>query len=330
MSGVRQIKVGEEDDGQRLDRWFKKHLPQMPFSLLQKLVRKGQIRVDGKRVETGARLAAGQEIRIPPFSGGRKDDEWFRPMPDDAGYVRSMIIYDDGDIIALNKPFGVASQGGMRVARHIDGLLAHLEDEEGRRPKLIHRLDRDTSGVLLLARSRETAARLGKLFGGREIVKTYWAITIPPPERNEGTIDLPVAKGTGNQKDMMVIDPADGKRSITDFRVIERAGAKAAFVAFRPRTGRTHQIRVHAAASGFPILGDEKYMSELKGEGDESSQYWESVNCARRLHLHARRLVLPHPDGRQILDFNAPLPEDLRQGWTELGFSVNLEGDQFS
>ncbi len=324
MAGVRQISVAPDDDGQRLDRWIKKHLPQMPFSLMQKLVRKGQIRVDGKRVDTNTRLAAGQEVRIPPFSGGRKDDEWFRPMPDDADYIRSLVIYDDGDIVAINKPHGIASQGGMRIARHIDALLVHLEDGEGRRPRLIHRLDRDTSGVLLLARSREMAGKLGKLFNGRKVCKTYWSIVMPSPERDEGTIDMPLAKGSGPTKDMMIIDPENGKRSLTDFSVVERAGKKVCFIAFWPRSGRTHQIRVHAAAAGFPILGDEKYQLEQTDEAPVVQ------GVAPRLHLHARRLVLPHPNGSRMLQFDAPLPDELRQSWTALGFSVNLEADQFS
>lgn len=320
MAGVRHLEVPPEDDGQRLDRWIRKNLPQMPYSLLQKLVRKGQVRVDGKRVDTDTRIGAGQKVRIPPFSGGRKEDEWFRPMQGDEGYIRSLVIYDDGDIVAVNKPHGIASQGGMRIARHIDALLVHLEDAEGRRPRLIHRLDRETSGVLLLARSRETAGKLGKMFGSRRVEKTYWAITMPAPERDEGTVDLPLAKGVGPLKDTMVVDSENGKKSVTDFEVIERAGKTAAFVAFRPRTGRTHQIRAHAAAAGFPILGDEKYGPAH----DEEHANMEGV--AKRMHLHARHLALPFPDGSGIMEFDAPLPEDLQRSWAAFGFSMRPGG----
>lgn len=318
MAQVKHITVESDDDGQRLDRWIRKHLPQMAFSLMQKLVRKGQIRVDGKRVDANLRLTAGQVIRIPPFAGGRKEDEWFRPQRDDAEFVKSLVIYDDGDLVAINKPSGIASQGGMKITRHIDGLMVHLEDSEGRRPKLLHRLDRDTSGVLVLARTRETAARMGKLFSSRNIHKTYWAICMPAPLRNEGTIDLPLAKGIGEMKDMMMVDTEDGKRSITDFEVLERAGDKAAFVAFQPKTGRTHQIRIHAAEAGFPILGDEKY-----GPKDEEDS--PSVQGAvPRLHLHAESIILPGTRNGQEIEIHAPLPKDLQQGWTAFGFSVKL------
>jgi 23S rRNA pseudouridine955/2504/2580 synthase len=315
--------VKAEDDGQRLDRWFKKHFPQMPYALLQKMVRKGQIRVDGGRAETGSRLSSGQEIRIPPFSGGRKDDEWFRPMPDDAEYIRSLLIYDDGDIMAINKPAGIASQGGMRIARHIDGLLVHLENWQGMRPKLVHRLDRDTSGVMLMARSRDMAARLGRSISGSNVKKVYWAIVMPAPRRDAGIIDIPLGKGEGVSKDKVVVDHENGKKAVTEYRVVERAGREAAFVAFRLHTGRTHQIRVHAAASGFPLFGDTKYREH------HDSGILEGVSGEIRLHLHSRILVLPNPGKKGLLRFEAPLPEDLLQGWTEFGFSVNLESDPF-
>ncbi len=318
MSGVRHITVEADDDGQRLDRWFKKHLPQAPYTMLQKLLRKGQIRVDGKRAGPSDRIQTGQVIRIPPLSAGRKDDEWFRPMPDDAEYIRSLVIYDDGDIVAINKPHGIASQGGMKIARHVDGLLVHLEDNEGRRPKLIHRLDRDTSGVLLMARSRDMASRLGKLFTSRDAGKTYLAITAPAPPRDEGVIKIPLSKGAGAHKDMMIADEQEGKTSITEYKVLDRAGKAAASVVFTPKTGRTHQIRVHAALSGFPLLGDEKY-----GRLDEEAP--ELADTARRLHLHAFSLSLPYPGQKKTLDLSAPLPEELRQSWTALGFSVNLK-----
>lgn len=317
------MSVAPDDDGQRLDRWFKKHLPQVPYALMQKIVRKGQVRVDGKRAEPATRLSAGQDIRIPPLSAGRKEDEWFRPMAGDADYIRSLVIYDDGEILAINKPHGLASQGGMKIARHVDALLVHLEDGEGRRPKLIHRLDRDTSGVLLMARSREMAGKLGKLFTGRDVRKIYYALTLPAPEHDGGRIEMPLAKGSGADKDMILVNADEGKFAATEFAVLERAGKTAASVAFWPRTGRTHQIRVHAAAAGFPILGDEKYGPQA--EEDKPAGF----DHAPRLHLHAGRLVLPFPGRKEMLDLSAPLPDDLRRGWTALGFSVTLEPDPF-
>lgn len=323
MSGIRQVTVSTEDDGQRLDRWLKKNAPNLPFSLIQKLIRKGQIRVNGKRAQMDTRLETGQEVRIPPSAEAGKVDEYFRPSKDDEHYIKSMIVYDDGDIIALNKPSGLPSQGGKNIGRHVDGLLAALGDGESK-PKLCHRLDRDTSGILMVARTREMAMRLGRAFENKNIRKYYWALTIPAPDMNDGTIDAPLVKGTGLKKDMMVIDADTGKFARTEFHVMERAAKRAAFVAFWPRTGRTHQIRVHAAEAGFSIIGDEKY-----GDTEASHAAIEALGLAPRLHLHAARLVMPHPSGKGMLDIRASLPPDLRKSWSQLGFDPTPEGDPF-
>ncbi len=324
MSGIRQVTVSDEDDGQRLDRWLKKNAPNLPFSLIQKLIRKGQIRVNGGRVQMDTRLEAGQEVRIPPSAEAGKVDEYFRPSKEDAAYIKSMVIYDDGDIIALNKPSGLPSQGGKNIGRHVDGLLAALGDGDSK-PKLCHRLDRDTSGVLMVARSREMAMRLGRAFENKNIRKYYWALTIPAPDMNDGTIDAPLVKGAGLQKDMMIVDADTGKFARTEFHVVERAAKRAAFVAFWPRTGRTHQIRVHAAEGGFPVIGDEKY-----GDIEASHATIEALGLASRLHLHAARLVMPHPSGKGILDIRASLPEELRRSWAQLGFDPAPENDPFA
>jgi 23S rRNA pseudouridine955/2504/2580 synthase len=325
MSGVRVVTVSEDDDGQRLDRWLKKHAPNLPYALLQKLIRKGQVRVDGGRVQTDTRLAAGQEVRIPPSAdAGKMIDEHYKPSQEDADYIKSLVIYDDGDIIAINKPHGLASQGGLRIGKHVDGLLQHLGSHPDKRPKLCHRLDRDTSGLLLIARTRDMAMRMGKAFESRNIRKYYWSMVMPAPEINNGIITAPLIKGDGPYKDMMIVDEENGKFSRSEYRVIERAGKKGAFVMFWPRTGRTHQLRVHAQAAGFPIIGDEKY-----GDIEASHDAIEALGLAPRLHLHASRIIMPHPSGKGVLDITAPLPDELCKSWAKMGFDPRFDGDPF-
>ncbi|HTK85391.1 MAG TPA: RluA family pseudouridine synthase [Patescibacteria group bacterium] len=322
MSGIRTISVSEEDDGQRLDRWLKKRVPELPYALAQKLIRKGAIRVDGKKAQTDSRLLAGQEIRLPPLEDRperQKTGSGHVARTNDPDYIRKMVIYDDGDVVALNKPGDIASQGGGGVERHIDGLLEHLQDKKGRRPRLIHRLDRETSGVLLCARSSEAVRRLGASFRDRYAQKIYWAVVVPAPDEQEGTINAPLVKATGAQKDRMVVDEEheDSKIAMTDFMVLERAGKKAAFVAFMPRTGRTHQIRVHAAdVLGCPILGDTKYGG--------SKARLTGLDLSPRLHLHARRLVLRHPLKKEMLDITAPLSPEMAKTLKTLGFDPVL------
>lgn len=318
MSEPRLLTVEAEDDGQRLDRWLKKRVPELPYVLAQKLIRKGAIRVDGRKADTDSRLAEGQEIRLPAFENFSPEKKKPRPLTqDDEAYIRGMVIFDDGDIVALNKPGDIATQGGGGVERHIDGLLELMKDKKGRRPRLIHRLDRETSGVLLCARTNESVTRLGKAFHDRRAQKIYWAIIVPAPDEQDGTINAPLAKGTGPAKDRMYVDEGEeSQHAITDFMIIERAGKKAAFAAFLPRTGRTHQIRVHTAdVLESPILGDGKYGgAEAKLSG---------LDLADRLHLHARRLILPHPAKNEMIDIIAPLPPDLSASWKTLGFGTS-------
>jgi len=220
-------------------------------------------------------------------------------------------------VLALNKPYGLAVQGGSKTRRHIDGMLEALKNRKGVKPRLVHRLDKETSGVMLLARSAEMARELGKLFKGREVEKTYWAITVPAPEQNEGTINAPLLKAGGPDKEKVVIDEENGKPALTDFIVLERARKEAAFVTFHPRTGRTHQIRVHAAAVlGCPVLGDRKY------GGAEA--FIEGLELPKRLHLHAAQISIDHPITGKTLDISAPLPPELQDSWKALGFSVSM------
>jgi 23S rRNA pseudouridine955/2504/2580 synthase len=317
MSSVQKLEVNEADDGQRLDRWLKKYVPELPWVLAQKLIRKGAIRVDGKRADTDTRLSTGQEIRIPPIEdrADRAKPEKKAITSSDRSYMKSLVIYDDGDVVAINKPGDIATQGGGGVERHIDGLLEALENKDGLKPRLVHRLDRDTSGVLLFARSAEAVRGLGKAFMGRRVKKIYWALTTPAPQQNDGLIRAPLAKSKGQFKDRMVVsEDEDSQTALTDFVVLERAGKRAAFVAFSPRTGRTHQIRVHAAdVLNCPIIGDNKY-----GGADAMMRDTELTD---RLNLHARRIVIPHPTQKnKMLDITAPLPDDLIQNWRTLGF----------
>ncbi len=315
MSGVYYLEVSEDEDGQRLDRFLQKHLKGVPFGLLQKLMRKGQIRVNSVRVKAATRLVAGQSVRIPPMEE-RKVEVKKKIGERDAQMMRDMVIYDDGYIIALNKPPGLATQGGTNVAKHVDGFLDVLVKEDGVRPRLVHRLDKDTSGLLLLARSSKVAKEMGRVFLSREIKKIYWALTVPAPEMNEGEIRAPIMKSGGEGFEKMIVDQ-EGQSAITLFDIIERAHKQAAFVAFWPRTGRTHQIRVHAAHMGCPIMGDGKY------GGQEA--FVDGMQHSRRVHLHAHSIKFKHPMTGKQIELSAPLADDLVKSWKNFGFDPYTE-----
>ncbi len=323
MSAEQIITVPEDDDGQRLDRWLKAY---MPYVLAQKLIRKGAVRVNGKKVKQDARIEKGQEVRIPPFEDAvARERETYRLSEDDAIFIKSLVIYQDEDVIVLNKPSGLAVQGGTGMARHVDGMVEALSDRNGVKPRLVHRLDKDTSGVLILARSAESARQLGAMFKGHDIKKIYIALTAGVPEQLEGTIKAPLMKAGGAQKERMVVDEEEGRYAETEYVVLERAGKSAAHIAFWPRTGRTHQLRVHAAdVLGCPIIGDGKY-------GGAESRI-EGLDLGRnRMHLHAARLILPHPSKKNsTLDLFAPLPADLSDSWKALGFTAKMKDDPFA
>ena len=326
MTEEQFIVVDEGGDGQRLDRWIQKNVQGVPFGLIQKLLRKRAIRIDGKRTTKGdTRLSTGQEVRIPALEEKAEAPKTERKLKDsDIKFIRSLVIYEDDDVIAINKPSGLAVQGGSKTTRHIDGLLAGLADKKkGVKPKLVHRLDKDTSGVMLLAKHDKAARELGFLFKGRDVRKYYWALVAPAPEEQNGTIRAGIRKAGGPNREKMIIDDEEGKHATTDFCVIERAHTQAAFVAFWPRTGRTHQIRVHASEIlGTPILGDYKY-----GFDDEN---WEDLELKERLHLHAQRIMLPHPIRQgKFLDIHAELPKDMKKNYEMLGFDVHYQEDPF-
>jgi 23S rRNA pseudouridine955/2504/2580 synthase len=311
---VRQFTVQHDDDGIRLDRWFKRHLPQIGFATISRWARTGQIRVDGKRADPADRVAKGQVVRVPPggdtppgIRTGRVKMDLTEEQIDKA---EAMVIHNDRAAIVINKPPGLATQGGTGTYEHVDGLLDAYAPS-GPRPRLVHRLDKDTSGVLLVARTPGSAAFFSRRFSGRSVRKIYWALVVGMPERDQGLIDLPISKqpGTGGEK-MWVDESGSGQSARTKYRVIDRAGNSAAWVELEPLTGRTHQLRVHMAAIGNPIVGDGKY-----GGPDA----FLSGSISRKMHLHARRLIIEHPDGTP-LDVTAELPDHFAASMAQLGF----------
>ena len=290
MPGVQTLEVKPDEDGMRLDRWIKTRCPDMPHSRMQKALRKGEIRLDGARAKTDTRIAAGQAVRLPPYDPSEpvpKDGTVKAPKlkPGDEAFAKSLVIFRNKAILAIDKPAGLAVQGGSKTERHLDAMLDFLKFDSDERPRLVHRLDKDTSGVMLLARTRESATLLGNALKSRQMQKIYWAITVRVPDPSEGTIRLPLSKQGAKGGERVVPDEEDGQMAITEFRVMDRAAQKAALVALWPRTGRTHQIRAHLAAIGTPILGDGKYGgADAFPSGDV---------LPKGLHLHARSLVLP-------------------------------------
>jgi 23S rRNA pseudouridine955/2504/2580 synthase len=321
MSGVRSIAIGPEEAEQRLDRWFKRRFPALGHGRLEKLLRTGQVRVDGRRVKAGHRLAAGETVRVPPLEEGvPAAGRLPRPTagPRRAAeqrmieLLRRSVIHKDDWLIAIDKPAGLAVQGGTRTELHLDALLDALRFDAPERPRLVHRLDRDTSGVLLLGRSARAAAALAEIFRAKEARKLYWAAVIGMPKPPAGKIDLALAKLPGRAGERIRPDAAEGRRAVTRYRVLEHAGTRASWLALMPVTGRTHQLRVHCAAIGTPILGDGKY----GGAG----AFLPGREVSRQLHLHARAIELPHPEGR-LLRLSAPLPPHMAATWRFLGFT---------
>lgn len=313
---VRQFTVEADDDGVRVDRWFKRHLPQVGFGTVSRWARTGQLRVNGKRVKPEDRLATGQVLRVPP--GGEDSARTQRKRreltAEDESLADDMLIHRDKAALVLNKPAGLATQGGTKTNRHVDGLLDAYAGEDEPRPRLVHRLDKDTSGVLLVARTPGSAAFFSKRFSSRSAKKIYWALVVGVPEVYEGTIDAPLSKQPGTGGEKMHVDTENGQPAKTAYRVVERAGNAAAWVELQPFTGRTHQLRVHLAAIGHPIVGDGKY-------GGQDAFLTGSIS--RKMHLHARRLIIDAPKGG-TLDVTADLPEHFAQSMEQLGFDLSL------
>jgi 23S rRNA pseudouridine955/2504/2580 synthase len=309
-------KVATEEGETRLDRWFRRHFPALTQGALQKMLRTGQVRVDGKRAEANTRLLPGQEVRIPPLPDAPPPERAraARPLdPRQAKELEAMVIHVDPQVMVLDKPHGLPVQGGPGIARHLDGMLDALRFDAAERPRLVHRLDKDTSGVLVLARTAAAAAHLAAAWRGRDVEKTYWAVTVGEPSPPAGRIDLPLVKQGGPRGERTApAEGAEGVRAITDFRTLDAARRRAAWLELNPLTGRTHQLRVHCAeALGCPILGDGKYGGAGAHMGGLPGQ----------LHLHARALRLPHPAGGTLEVAAAP-PPHMKETFVFFGFEA--------
>ena len=325
--------IGEDEAGMRLDRWFRRRFPDLPQSHLMKIVRKGEVRVSGRRADVSTRLERGQAVRVPPLRlPPPPKPALARASPEDAEAIRAMTLFEDRDVIVLNKPYGLAVQGGSGTKRHIDGMLEALAGRDGTRPVLVHRLDRDTSGVLLLAKSRKIAAELGEIFRSRRAKKIYWALVEGVPKPAQGRISMFLAKGEGMGEErgkgrgdlerMRVAkhgDP-DAQHSLTLYAVVDKVAPRLAWLSMRPITGRTHQLRAHCEAIGHPIVGDPKYNRKASADPARNDPLRAvPPGMEPKLHLLARRLVLPHPRGGTI-DVTAPLPEHMKKSFDMFGF----------
>ena len=312
--------VVPDEAGMRLDRWFKARYPDLSFGHLQKLVRSGQVRVDGGRVKTSTRLAPGQAVRVPPLGTSPAPlagEGATNRHPDDAAFLRSILLHEDDEVFVFDKPPGLAVQGGSGLTRHVDQMLAALADRKGQKPRLVHRLDRDTSGVLVVARTRAAAQALAKSFRGRATRKVYWALVKGVPKPRQGRISTWLAKRGGPEGDRTRVarhGAEDASHAVSLYSVVDQAGQKLAWLTLRPVTGRTHQLRAHAAHIGHPIVGDGKYF--------KADDWQLPGGIQNKLHLHARRIVIPHPSGG-TLDVTAPLPPHMRQSWNLLGFDAS-------
>ena len=337
MSRAQLIAVGEDEGDQRLDRWLRRHFPHLSQGRIEKMCRKGDLRVDGGRVKSSTRLEVGQQVRVPPLPSA--DEITAQAVmrkhvsPADEKMIQSCVIYRDDDIIVLNKPAGLPTQGGSKQTRHVDGMGEALRFGYDDRPRLVHRLDKDTSGVLVLGRTRMAAKELTEAFKHRETRKIYWAAVAGVPHPRMGTIKYGLLKSGGhgrggeNEK-MRCIHPAEvdktegAKRATTDYAVMDKLASRAAWVGLVPITGRTHQLRAHMAELGHPIIGDGKYggsAQENLGDGWGSGMGEE---IGRKLHLHARQLTIQHPTTKQVMTFVAPLPDHMKHTWDFVGWDA--------
>ncbi|MGR1579873.1 RluA family pseudouridine synthase [Thalassobius sp. S69A] len=340
MSRVQMITVAEGEGDQRLDRWLKRQFPHLGQGQIEKMCRKGELRVDGSRCKASTRLEVGQELRIPPLPapGAQRPMQKTRVSQADARMMQDAVLYRDDHIIVMNKPAGLPVQGGSKQARHVDGLSEALCFDYDEKPRLVHRLDKDTSGVLMLARTREAASRLTAAFRHRETRKIYWALVAGVPHPYLGEIKYGLVKAAGHGRGgegekMHAVHPRDvadtpgAKRAHTLYATLYRVAGRAAWVAMEPVTGRTHQLRAHMAEIGHPIIGDGKY----GGSGQENlGDGWGAQLggiISKKLHLHARTLTIEHPGTRQVMTFTAPLPPHMADSWDTFGWTEDLAAD---
>lgn len=319
IKNTRLLEIKEGDEGVRLDRWLRRQIPGLAQGLIEKLVRTGQIRINGARVKAGHRLELAQLVRIPPIpnqSLTRKSNLSII-NDDDLIELRERVLYRDNNVLVINKPPGLAVQGGSSITRHLDAMLDALRFDLPENPRLVHRLDKHTSGVLVLARTSASAAFLTKLFRNRSIRKVYWALTVGIPPLTEGVLKLPLAKVSDIRGYERVRFSEEGQVAITKYTLISSIGRKASWLALEPETGRTHQLRAHMEALGTPIVGDKKY---------KKSKWPEVGGLSPGLHLHARMIEFSSPSGAKIM-VEAPLPDHMQKTWSQLGLELNLYND---
>ena len=333
MSGVQTVTVGSGEGDQRLDRWLRRRFPHVPQGRIEKMCRKGEIRVDGGRVKASTRVEEGQAVRVPPLPDAEPPDTSPAPTyafdPADADMIRAAVIWRDDHLIALNKPPGLPTQGGSKQVRHVDGLAEALKFGFDEKPRLVHRLDKDTSGVLLLARTRAVAAKLAAAFQSRETRKIYWAAVAGTPKPAMGTIRFGLVKAGGSAEKMRCIHPDEvagtpgAKHATTDYAVLSDLGGRLSWVALVPVTGRTHQLRAHMAGIGHPIVGDGKYGGSRQDNPGDGWGAGLGGAVSKKLHLHARSIELTHPVTGNRLTLTAPLPEHMARTWEMLDWHVS-------
>jgi 23S rRNA pseudouridine955/2504/2580 synthase len=318
VTGVQKIVVSADESGMRVDRFLEARFPRLAFSHIQRIIRKGELRVNGKRAQPSQRLESGQAVRVPPLQLAQDKPSTHASEADEKtrDFLKSIMLYKDADVLVLNKPMGLAVQGGSGTTRHLDGMLAVMRDAQGQRPRLVHRLDKDTAGCLLVAKTRFAASALAKSFRSRTARKIYWALVAGVPKPRQGRVSTFLAKEEREGDSIMRIarhGEAGASHAVTYYAVVDTAARQLAWLSLKPVTGRTHQLRAHMAHIGHPIVGDPKYFVK---------ENWELPGgMQNRLHLLARRLVIPHPRGGTI-DVSAPLPPHMAQSWNLLGLDA--------